>query len=79
MPPEMIDSLPDDVKVLVLELLRQNSALTARVAELVAQNETLLARNTELEAKLGKPPRRRITLRCRPRAARRGTSRSRRR
>ena len=55
MPPEMIDSLPDDVKVLVLELLRQNSALTARVAELVAQNETLLARNA-IEAKLGKPP-----------------------
>jgi transposase len=49
MPPEMIDSLPDDVKPLVLELLRQNGMLTARVAE-------LLARIAELEAERGKPP-----------------------
>jgi transposase len=49
MPPEMIDSLPDEVKPLVLELLRQNSELTARVA-------ALLARIAELEAKHGKPP-----------------------
>ena len=34
MPPEKIDSLADDVKALVLELLRQNSELTARVDEL---------------------------------------------
>ena len=45
----MIDSLPDEVKPLVLELLRQNSELTARVA-------ALLARIAELEAKHGKPP-----------------------
>jgi hypothetical protein len=31
MPPEKIDSLADDVKPLVLELLRQISGLTARV------------------------------------------------
>ena len=49
MPPEMIDSLPDEVKPLVLELLRQNSELTARVG-------ALLARIAELEAKHGKPP-----------------------
>src|SRR5215470_2042096 len=56
MPPEKIDSLADDVKPLVLELLRQISELTARVGELVAQNKALLARNAELEAKQGKPP-----------------------
>ena len=54
--PEKIDSLADDVKPLVLELLRQNSGLTARVNELVAQNKALLARIAELEAKNGKPP-----------------------
>jgi transposase len=54
MAPEKIDSLPDDVKPLVLELLRQNSELTARVAELVAQNRALLARIAELEGR--KPP-----------------------
>src|SRR5580693_2338432 len=53
MPPDEIDSLPDDVKALVLELLRQNSELTARVAELAARNKALLARIAELE---GKPP-----------------------
>jgi len=37
--PEKIDSLADDVKSVVLELLRQNSGLTARVDELVAQNK----------------------------------------
>jgi hypothetical protein len=37
--PEKIDSLADDVKPLVLELLRQISGLTARVDELVAQNK----------------------------------------
>src|SRR5450755_915496 len=56
MPPEKIDSLADDVKPLVLELLRQNNVLTARVDELVAQNKSLLARIAELEAKHGKPP-----------------------
>jgi transposase len=56
MPPEKIDSLPDDVKPLVLELLRQIRELTVRVADLAAQNKVLLARNAELEAKLGKPP-----------------------
>jgi hypothetical protein len=34
MAPEKIDSLADDVKPLVLELLRQISGLTARVNEL---------------------------------------------
>src|SRR5229473_2186173 len=56
MPPDKIDSLPDDVKPLVLELLRQNSMLTARVEELLAQNNALLARIAELEAEHGKPP-----------------------
>jgi transposase len=56
MPPAMIDSLPNDVKPLVLELLQQNSQFTARVAELEVQNTVLLARLAELEAKLGKPP-----------------------
>jgi hypothetical protein len=56
MPPEKIDSLADDVKPLVLELLRQNSGLTVRVNELLAQNKALLARIAELEAKHGKPP-----------------------
>ncbi len=54
--PEKIDSLADDVKSVVLELLRQNSGLTARVDELVAQNKALLARIAELEAEHGKPP-----------------------
>src|ERR1700692_1512001 len=56
MPPEKIDSLADDVKPLVLELLRQNSGLTARVDELVAQNKALLVRIAELEAERGKRP-----------------------
>src|SRR5271155_1580635 len=56
MPPEKIDSLADDVKPLVLGLLRQISGLTARVDELVAQNKALLARIADLEAKRGKPP-----------------------
>src|ERR1700689_2976766 len=54
MPPEKIDSLPDDVKP--LGLLRQISVLTARVDKLVAQNKALLARIAELEAERGKPP-----------------------
>ena len=53
MGPEKIDWHSDDVKPLALELLRQNSELTARVAELVAQNKALLARIAELEH--GKP------------------------
>jgi hypothetical protein len=56
MPPEKIDSLADDVKPLVLGLLRQISGLTARVDELLAQNKALLARITELEVLHGKPP-----------------------
>jgi transposase len=55
MPPDKFDSLPDDVKPLVLELVAQNRGLTARVAELVAQNQALMARIAELEA-LHKPP-----------------------
>ena len=54
MPPEKIDSLADDVKSMVLELLRQNGRLTARIDELVTQNKALLARIAELEH--GKPP-----------------------
>jgi hypothetical protein len=46
----------DDVKPLVLELLRQNSGLTVRVNDLLAQNKALLARIAELEAKHSKPP-----------------------
>jgi transposase len=56
MPPEKIDSLADDVKPLVLELLRQNKELLGRVDELVTQNKTLLARIADLEAGHGKPP-----------------------
>src|ERR1700731_789230 len=56
MPPEKIDSLADDVKPLVLELLRQISGLTASVDELLAQNKALLARIAELEVLHGKPP-----------------------
>src|ERR1700694_2577270 len=56
MPPEQIASLADDVKPLVLELLRQTGWRTARAAELVAQNKALLARIAELEAEHGKPP-----------------------
>src|SRR5260370_36067455 len=56
MPPEKIDSLADDVKPLVLELLRQNSGLMARVDELVARNKALLVRIAQLEAEHGKPP-----------------------
>jgi hypothetical protein len=55
MPPEEIDSLADDVKPLVLKLLRQISGLTARVDELVAQNRGLLVRIAELEAEHDKP------------------------
>jgi hypothetical protein len=56
MSPEKVDSLADDVKPLVLELLRQISGLTAHVNELVAQNKELLVRIAELEAEHGKPP-----------------------
>src|SRR5271168_5427510 len=56
MPPEKIESLADDVKPLVLALLRQNSVLTVRVNDLLAQNKALLARIADLEAKHGKPP-----------------------
>src|ERR1700742_754802 len=56
MPPDKIDSLADDVKTLVLELLQRNKTLLARIDELVAQNKTLLARISELEASQGKPP-----------------------
>src|SRR5882757_2286542 len=56
MPPEKIDSLADDVKPLVLELLRQISGLAARVDELVAQNKALRVRIAELEVEHGKPP-----------------------
>jgi transposase len=49
MAPETIDSLAEDVKPLVLGLLRQ-------ISELAAQNKELLARIAELEAAQGKPP-----------------------
>jgi hypothetical protein len=53
---EKVDSLAEDVKPLVLELLRQVRGLTARLSELVAQNEALLVRIAEFEAEHGKPP-----------------------
>jgi transposase len=56
MPPEKIDSLADDVRPLVLGLLRQISGLTARVDDLLVQNKALLARIAELEVLHGKPP-----------------------
>jgi len=49
MPPEILDSLDDNLKPLVVSLL-------ARIDALLAQNATLLARIAELEAKLGAPP-----------------------
>jgi len=78
MPPVKIDSLADDVKALVLELLRQNSELTARVDELVAQTKTLLARIAELEAEQGKPPKTPDNSSLPPSRGQKGTSRSRR-
>ena len=78
MPPEKIDSLADDVKSMVLELLRQNSGLAARVDELLAQNKALLARIAELEAEHGKPPKTPDNSSLPPSRVRRGTSRSRR-
>jgi cell division protein FtsB len=53
---ETIDSLADDVKPVVLDLLRQISELKARVDELVAEKKALQARIVELEAEQGKPP-----------------------
>ena len=41
MSPHKIDSLADDVKALVPELLQQNSGLMACIDELVAQNKAL--------------------------------------
>jgi hypothetical protein len=76
--PEKIDSLADDVKALVLELLRQNSGLTARVDELVAQNKALLVRIAGLRPSMARRRRHRTTLRCRRRAVQRGMWRSRR-
>ena len=78
MAPEKIDSLADDVKPLVLELLQQISGLAARVDELVAQNKALLARIAESRPSAASRRRRLTTLRCRRRTVRRGTSRSRR-
>lgn len=50
MPPDKIDSLSDDMKPLVLAVLRRSE-------ELLDENKALRARIAELEAKLGKPPR----------------------
>jgi transposase len=52
--PEKLAGLSDDVKPLLVELLRRNSELTGRIAELVAQNKALLAQIAALEG--GKPP-----------------------
>ena len=50
MPPETLDSLDQDsLKLLVLELLAQNKALTEQIS-------VLLARIAELEARNGQPP-----------------------
>jgi hypothetical protein len=78
MPPEKTDSLADDVKPLVLGLLRQISGLTARVDELLVQNKALLARIAELEAERGKPPKTPDNSSLPPSRGQKGTSRSRR-
>ena len=49
MPPEILDSLDDSLKPLVLQIVAQNASLLARI-------DVLLARIAELEAKLGTPP-----------------------
>lgn len=56
MPPEIIDSLDDDLKPLVQRIVAQNASLLGRIDELLAQNQQLLARIAELEAKTGAPP-----------------------
>ena len=48
MPPDKIDSLDDDLKPLVLAMLRRSE-------ELIDENKELRARIAELEAQLGKP------------------------
>ena len=78
MAPETIDSLSDDVKPLVLGLLRQISGLTARVEELLARNKALLGRIAELEAERGKPPKTPDNSSLPPSRGQKGTSRSRR-
>ena len=49
MPPDKIDSLDDDLKPLVLAMLRRSE-------DLLDENKSLRARIAELEAQLGKPP-----------------------
>lgn len=56
MAPETLDSLDDDLKPMVLQIVTQNASLLGRLDELLAQNAKLLARVAELEAKLGQPP-----------------------
>ncbi len=57
MPPDKIDSLSDDLKPLVLAMLRQSEEIRASNGALVEENKALRARIAELEAKLGTPPR----------------------
>ena len=56
MPPEILDSLDDDLKPLVLRIVAQNASLLGRIDELLATIKTLNARIAELEAQLGTPP-----------------------
>ena len=55
MPPDRIDSLDDDLKPLVLQVVTQNASLLGRIDELLSQIKTLNARIAELESKLGEP------------------------
>lgn len=56
MPPDKIDSLSDDLKPLVLAMLRRSEEIHASNGALVEENKALRARIAELEAKLGTPP-----------------------
>jgi len=56
MPPEKIDSLDDDLKPMVLQIVTQNASLLKRIDELLAQIKAQSERIAELEAKIGKPP-----------------------
>ena len=55
MPPEKIDSLDDDLKPMVLQIMAQNASLLKRIDELLGQIKAQNERIAELEAKLGKP------------------------
>lgn len=56
MAPELIDSLDDELKPMVLAIVAQNASLLGRIDELLGVIGKLNARIAELEAKLGVPP-----------------------